>query len=127
MMVYKDFNFGERLQAVMRERHLNPSELARVLGCSHGLVFRMFKRKDIDTEKLRHVSRALDYDFVAEFGASSNGLKPEGAIEVSDKFVALQNELRGLKAKLAEQELLIEKIELEKKYLWELVEAYKKK
>jgi hypothetical protein len=127
MMVYKDFNFGERLQAVMRERHLNPSELARVLGYSHGVAFRMLKRKDIDTEKLRQVSRALEHDFVAEFGATSNGVKPEGAIEASDKFVALQNEVNGLKAKLAEQERLIEMIELEKKYLRELVEAYKKK
>ncbi len=127
MIVYKPYHFGERLQAVMQERHINPTKMARLIGLSHGIVFRMLKRKEIDTEKMRLVSLALGHDFVAEFGAISNNTSEAKLAEANNTVLALQNEVALLKEKTAAQQLTIERMELEAKYLRELVEAYKKK
>lgn len=115
------------MREMMRERYINPSEMARLIGLSHGIIFRMLKKRDVDTEKMRWVSLAQGYDFVSEFGATSSNAPTAKVAEANEAIMALQQEVAALKEKTVLQEQTIERMELEARYLRELVEAYKKK
>ena len=130
MIVYEPYDFGERVKMVMHTRLLTPTGLAKLLGVSHGSVFKMLKMKDVNMEKVRQVSMVLDHDFIAEIGETSGTMKAMRALEVERAFesreASLREELKMLQERLTERERAVEVLELEVKYLKELLVAYKR-
>ena len=127
MIVYEPYNFGGRLKSVLNERHISPTHFAKMMGIGPGTIFRMFKLKNVDTERMKRVSVALQHDFVVEFGATSPQYKKGSGLLVEEQLKETEKDLLALKEKVAEQVQIIERMNLEAKYLRELVEAYKKK
>ena len=136
MLVYKSYDLGARIYQVMSEKHILPTQFARMLGVSPNSVFRLFKMKSADLDKIRRISVAMNYDFIAEIGATSNNMKAIADLEAAGVVVAqdfaskeskLREELGVAQAKIAAQESVIEKLRLEVGYLKEVVEAYKGK
>ena len=136
MLVYKSYDLGARVYQVMSEKHILPTQFARMLGVSPNSVFRLFKMKSADLDKIRRISVAMNYDFIAEIGATSQNMKAIADLEAAGEVAAqdfaskeskLREELGVAQAKIAAQESVIEKLRLEVGYLKEVVEAYKGK
>ena len=136
MLVYKSYDLGARVYQVMSEKHILPTQFARMLGVSPNSVFRLFKMKSADLDKIRRISVAMNYDFIAEIGATSQNMKAIADLEAAGEVAAqdfaskeskLREELGLAQAKIAAQESVIEKLRLEVGYLKEVVEAYKGK
>jgi transcriptional regulator with XRE-family HTH domain len=136
MLVYKSYDLGARIYQVMSEKHILPTQFARMLGVSPNSVFRLFKMKSADLDKIRRISVAMNYDFIAEIGATSQNMKAITDLEAAGEVAAqdfaskeskLLEELGVAQAKIAAQESVIEKLRLEVGYLKEVVEAYKGK
>jgi DNA-binding Lrp family transcriptional regulator len=135
MVVYKDYNFGARVYEVMRAQHVLPTELSRRLGVSPGSVFRLFRMRSADLDKIRHISVTMNYDFIAEIGATSGGMKAVAALEAERdaarlaferKEAELLEKMKLMQEQIAEQKVVIEKLHLEVGYLKEVVAAYKR-
>jgi hypothetical protein len=136
MLVYKSYDLGARVYQVMSEKHILPTQFARMLGVSPNSVFRLFKMKSADLDKIRRISVAMNYDFIAEIGATSQNMKAIADLKAAGEVAAqdfaskeskLREELGLAQAKIAAQESVIEKLRLEVGYLKEVVEAYKGK
>lgn len=63
---FKDIYIGKLIQQKVEERHLTYSEFARMIHCSRTSLYSIFNSKSIDTERLLHISKVLDYDFINE-------------------------------------------------------------
>ncbi len=63
---FKDIYIGKLIQQKIEERHITYSEFARMIHCSRTSLYSIFNSKSIDTERLLHISKVLDYDFISE-------------------------------------------------------------
>lgn len=63
---YKNIYIGKLIQQKVEERHLTYSEFARLIHCSRTSLYSIFNSKSIDTERLLHISKVLNYDFIGE-------------------------------------------------------------
>ena len=118
-------NIGERIRLRAKELRMGPTELGKLINTSKQNVYGIYKRKSIDTEMLRKLSKALNCDFFqyyhnenlsyAQEEAVSYGRKSKGAVS-SEEYQRVKKELEDLR----------EKYELLKK-LNTLLEKQKKK
>ena len=63
---FKDIYIGKLIQQKVEGRHITYSEFARIIHCSRTTLYSLFNSKSIDTERLLHISKVLDYDFINE-------------------------------------------------------------
>lgn len=70
------FHIGKIIDKRLRECGMAKSELARRAKVSPQLIQSILKRQSIDTDVLRRVSVALDYDFFIHFMGPSRGNTP---------------------------------------------------
>lgn len=107
-------NIGEKVKLRAKQLRIGPTELGKMINTSKQNIYGIYKRKSIDTETLRKLSTALDYDFFEYYRHSEEITKindPVGVYEKANKTVSLK-EYQKVKAEL---DNLKEKYELLKK------------
>ena len=95
VLVIPEVVIGSKIQAVFESRNMKLSDFADELGTVRQNVYRIFKKKDLDTGLLTKVSEVLNHNFFHYYNTeSSAGLKPD------DMLIGLQQQLN-----LARQEI----------------------
>jgi transcriptional regulator with XRE-family HTH domain len=56
-------HIGEKIKQRASELRIGPTELAKRINTSKQNVYGIYKRKSVDSELLKSLSEALDYDF----------------------------------------------------------------
>ena len=56
-------DIGKQIKAILKQQNKSVSWLARELNTNRTYVYRIFKKRSIDTEVLRHISMILKHDF----------------------------------------------------------------
>ena len=56
-------HIGEAIKRRVKEKGISIEDFADAICCSRRNVYRIFKRNYIDTQRLKCISRALDFDF----------------------------------------------------------------
>ena len=119
---------------MLSARHITPTAFARKIGVSHVTIFKLLGRKNPDLQWVRKVGVALNYNFFTEIAATGNDFKSNEVMETEfaarqeglmNETARLRNELERLIKEMAAKEVLIEKKDIEIRYLKEVVEAYK--
>lgn len=62
-VIIPDVQIGSRVQDVFESRNMKLSDLADQLGTVRQNVYRIFKKKDLDTGLLIKISEVLDHNF----------------------------------------------------------------
>lgn len=62
-MKYKTVHIGAEIEAMVNSRNLSHSEFGRLIGVPKQNVKRIFEKESIDTDRLKAISKALDFDF----------------------------------------------------------------
>jgi len=55
-------NMGQMIREILKERKIPISDFAKTIHCSRTNVYNIFKRRSIDTERLRQIAKVLDRD-----------------------------------------------------------------
>ncbi len=77
-------HIGKRIREVLDQSGHNVSWLAAQIGSERSNVYNIFRRDNIDTELLCHISVAMGHDFFADLSA-----------EFSDRLLASEARLAG--------------------------------
>ncbi len=88
-LLVPDVEIGQVIQEVFERRNMKLSDLADQLGTVRQNVYRIFKKKDLDTGLLKKISEVLDHNFFHYYKT------PEGVV-----LHPLDNELAETKAQL---------------------------
>jgi hypothetical protein len=56
-------NIGEKIKLRAKQLRIGPTELGKMINTSKQNIYGIYKRKTVDTETLRKLSTALEYDF----------------------------------------------------------------
>jgi hypothetical protein len=95
VVVIPEVVIGPKIQAVFESKNIKLSDFADDLGTVRQNVYRIFKKKDLDTGLLAKVSEVLNHNFFHYYNTeSSAGVKPD------DTLTGLQQQLN-----LARQEI----------------------
>lgn len=91
-MKYKhDIHIGELIKNIFEKSSLSISEFAKKLNCERTNIYRIFKRKSVDTDLLMNISEILNHDFFChlynEASISQNNMKL--SIEVKDNYIEI--------------------------------------
>lgn len=107
-------NIGEKVRQRAKELRIGPTELGKMINTSKQNVYGIFRRKSLDTELLRKLSKALNYDFFQYYINDSLTFIGEGSPTYGKKGrqAAGADEIQKLKKELED---LREKYELIKK------------
>jgi hypothetical protein len=68
-------NIGEKIKARAKQMRIGPTELGKMINTSKQNIYGIYKRKAVDTEILRKLSAALEYDFFELYRLSDEGTK----------------------------------------------------
>jgi len=60
-------HIGSIIQHYMEDRGISPSWLAQQINCNRTNIYKIYKKKHIDTELLIMISNALNYNFFKEY------------------------------------------------------------
>ena len=71
-MKTKEIHIGTVIKQRLGESRLTVSQFAELIHCDRTTVYDIFKRKSIDVDRLVHISRALDYNFLWEVYLKNN-------------------------------------------------------
>lgn len=107
-------NIGEKVKLRAKQLRIGPTELGKMINTSKQNIYGIYKRKSLDTETLRKLSTALEYDFFEYYRIGEEVSKindPAGVYEKANKTVPLKD-FQKLKTEL---DNLKEKYELLKK------------
>lgn len=63
---FKDIYIGKLIQQKVDERHISYAEFARQIHCARTSLYHIFNSKNIDVERLLHISEVLQFDFISE-------------------------------------------------------------
>jgi transcriptional regulator with XRE-family HTH domain len=85
-IIIPDVQIGPKVQEVFESRNMKLSDLADQLGTVRQNVYRIFKKKDLDTGLLIKISEVLDHNFFHYYQTPD-----EGAGQPLDKEVAELN------------------------------------
>lgn len=66
-MKYNDIHIGSRIQQVIKDQGKSISWFAKQICFERSNVYRLFKRKSIDTDLLIKISEVLEHDFLSEY------------------------------------------------------------
>lgn len=103
-------NIGEKIKQRAKELRIGPTELGKMINTSKQNVYGIYKRKSIDTDLLRKISKALNCDFfryyindtisyVDEQPPPYGFKKGKPAVNVTDEISKLRKELEDLREK----------------------------
>ena len=56
-------NIGEKIKSRAKELRIGPTELGKLINTSKQNIYGIYKRKSLDTETLRKLCAALQFDF----------------------------------------------------------------
>lgn len=107
-------NIGEKIKQRAKELRIGPTELGKLINTSKQNVYGIYKRKSIDTEMLRKLSKALNCDFFQYYYNENLSIVTENAPSYGKKNKTTGSKEEILKIK-KELEDLKEKYELLKK------------
>jgi len=121
-------HIGEKIKQRAKELRIGTTELGRLINTSKQNIYGIYKRKSTDSEMLRKLSDALDYDFFQYYAIynldnASTVSEPAGHYGKKNKQVVSLEEYQKLKKELED---IKEKYELLKK-INALLEKQKKK
>lgn len=108
-------HIGEKVKARAKSLRIGPTELGKMINTSKQNIYGIYKRKSLDTETLRKLSNALDYDFFEYYRMSDDTPKlvePGGKYERLPAKTVPYKEFQKLKA---DYDNLKEKYDLLKK------------
>jgi len=63
----KKIHIGKRIREVASERNVSAPELAEALSCTRKHIYKIFQKDSLNSELLMNFSKALRYDFFAEY------------------------------------------------------------
>lgn len=120
-MIETNINIGLLIERKLQEKGVSKSELARRIGIANQNVNRLLSKPSIDTDKLAAISRALGYNFFAEYMADGRATASgDGSVAVSGnnnshigpgqgggEAEVLKERVKSLEALLEEKERLI--------------------
>ena len=118
-------NIGEKIKSRAKQLRIGPTELGKLINTSKQNIYGIYKRKTVDTETLRKLSNALEYDFFELYRINSEVIKfadPQTKYEKAAQKTVPAKDYQKLKA---EFENLKEKFDLLKK-VNDLLEKRKK-
>lgn len=87
-LVIPDVAIGLKIQAVFESRNIKLSDFADELGTVRQNVYRIFKKKDLDTGLLTKVSEVLNHNFFHYYNT-----EPTTNSRADDNLVTLQQQL----------------------------------
>ena len=87
-LIIPDVAIGSKIQAVFENRNIKLSDFADELGTVRQNVYRIFKKKDLDTGLLTKVSEVLNHNFFHYYNT-----EPTTNSRADDNLVALQQQL----------------------------------
>ena len=118
-------HIGEKIKQRAEELRIGSTELGKLVNTSKQNVYGIYKRKSIDSEMLRKLAKALDYDFFQYYNIETTLLanEPVSVYGKKSKQLVSVEEYQKLKKELED---LKEKYELLKK-INTLLEKQKKK
>ena len=64
-----EIHIGKLIEQVMHSQGRSPSWLARQLYCDRTNVYKIFRKRSIDTETLYRISMILGHDFFRDYTA----------------------------------------------------------
>jgi transcriptional regulator with XRE-family HTH domain len=124
MLAFKEFNIGEHIRKVMKEKGMDGPELARKMKVSSSTVYRLLFNDDPGLSNLKKASVALEHNLLFDIAFTAND--KEGYEQMKNEQEKLQNTIKQLETDLKQKDDKIEKLEMEIKYLKEVVNAYKR-
>lgn len=107
-------HIGEKIKQRAKELRIGATELGKLINTSKQNIYGIYKRKSIDSEMLRKLSKALNYDFFLFYNLETSSLafEPPATYGKKNKHVISAEEYQKVKKELED---LREKYELLKK------------
>lgn len=97
------YHFGKSIEKAVRERGITVAEFARRIEKSRENAYDIFKRKDLDTELIRTISKVLGHDFLAESLGKQNKMRSDETANttVQDALQKLEQQITALQSRTA--------------------------
>ncbi|GHT19373.1 hypothetical protein FACS189429_7000 [Bacteroidia bacterium] len=70
----KDIHIGQIVKQKQEESGMKITDFAQAIGCNRNNIYDLFRRKEIDFQRLKIISKVLNYDFLLEYIDSSDYL-----------------------------------------------------
>ncbi|MBI2968744.1 MAG: helix-turn-helix domain-containing protein [Bacteroidetes bacterium] len=113
-------HIGEKIRERARELRIGPTELARSINTSKQNVYGIFKRRSLDTDLLRKISKALEFDFfcyyrdqkLPQFTEPTPSYGKKQYLSAEQKITALEQKVKFLQQQITD---LQEKYEMVKR------------
>jgi hypothetical protein len=118
-------HIGEKIKQRAKELRIGPTELGKLISTSKQNIYGIYKRKSVDSEMLRKLSKVLDCDFFQYYHAEATTTAAEPATSYGKKSKQIVS-LEEFQKTKKELEDMREKYELLKK-INILLEKQKKK
>ena len=109
-------HIGDKIKQKAKELRIGPTELGRLINTSKQNVYGIFKRKSIDTDLLRRISKVMNHDFFQYYLTDSPAYilmdtpTPYNTLaktkNIAKTTEELQNEINRLKTELKNQEIV---------------------
>ncbi|MCA6365027.1 MAG: helix-turn-helix transcriptional regulator [Bacteroidetes bacterium] len=99
-------HIGKIIRQHLEELGMTKSEFARRISTSPQNIYGIFKRKSIDTELLREISRTLNYDFFQYYSSSALVVHEDKAAYGKAQVMTAMELQRELDAAKKELEIL---------------------
>ena len=118
-----EINIGQKIKEVFDSKQMKLSDFAQQLGMVRQNVYRVFERKDMDTELIRRISRILEHDFFQYLVAAHTEVKP---VEEEVKFMYKEEPYKKLAEELERTRMELMMAQKEIMYLKKIVELLEK-
>lgn len=95
---HKNIHIGQLIDARIKECGMTYAEFARHLCIERTTVYNIIRSKSIDTERLIHIGRILEYDFLRNVYLSSGDASDPGKklkIEINGKAIVTGESATG--------------------------------
>ena len=118
-----EIHIGEKIKNRAKELRIGPTELGQKISTSKQNVYGIYKRKSIDTELLRKLSVALEYDFFLYYVNVLSSLHDRN--EIAE--LGGNGELNQLREKIMKLEAEFQTLKKENEYLKKINELLEDK
>lgn len=87
-----EIHIGDLIKRRAKELRIGPTELGGMIMTSKQNVYGIYKRKSIDTDLLRKISVALQYDFFLHYVGDYTP-RPDPLNEINERLKSIQKRL----------------------------------
>lgn len=113
---------GKIIQKVIKEKRVPVTEFAQKISTNRNNVYNIFRRETIDLKLLLKIGEVLDHDFIQYYITDSTRLAiirnknneniiNEEIVLLQKQVKALENEVKELRDRLKDKEMIIELLE----------------